>query len=148
MWNLMHVMQVIAYLRLLVQWPANANMMLQSLHNALTLENIINNLYDKYHDSYDGQNNEDIESLQGYGISYQNIYLSLGIFGIALSLLVFGVMFYAILKFFAERIRICHPIINFLRLKLFYSGWIRYLIASNLTMTHNCIFYLYITGSF
>ena len=60
----MHVMQVIAYLRLLVQWPANTNMMLQSMHNALTLENIINNLYDKFFDAFDGNNNAQVESLK------------------------------------------------------------------------------------
>ena len=41
----MHVMQVLAYLRLLVEWPANANMLLQSMYNAITLENVINDLY-------------------------------------------------------------------------------------------------------
>ena len=46
MWNLMHVMQLMAYLRLVVDWPANANMMLNSMHNAITLENIINSFYD------------------------------------------------------------------------------------------------------
>jgi len=30
-----------AYLRLVVDWPANSQMMLQSMHNAITLENII-----------------------------------------------------------------------------------------------------------
>lgn len=37
---------------------------------------------------------------------------------------------------------------NYLKRKLFYSGWIRYLIASNLIMAHNCIFFLYIKASF
>jgi len=31
-----------AYLRLVVDWPANSQMMLQSMQNAITLENIIN----------------------------------------------------------------------------------------------------------
>ena len=46
MWNLMHVMQVMAYLRLLVEMPANSNIILLSMHNAITLENIINSFYD------------------------------------------------------------------------------------------------------
>ena len=97
----MHVMQVIAYLRLLVQWPANTNMMLQSMHNALTLENIINNLYDKFFDAFDGNNNAQVESLKQYGISYQNIYLSLGIFGIFIGFLMLGLLLYMLLKFIA-----------------------------------------------
>ena len=48
MWNLMHVMQVIAYLRLLVEWPANASMMLKAIHNAATLENLVNAFYDTF----------------------------------------------------------------------------------------------------
>ena len=48
MWNLMHVMQVMAYLRLVVSWSANTQMMLASMHNAITLENIVNDLYDSY----------------------------------------------------------------------------------------------------
>ena len=35
-----------AYLRLLVVMPANSNIIMLSLHNAITLENIINNFYD------------------------------------------------------------------------------------------------------
>ena len=46
MWNLMHVMQVITYYRIMVEWPANANMMLLSMHNAITLENLINDFND------------------------------------------------------------------------------------------------------
>ena len=52
MWNLMHVMQVMAYLRLAVEQPANSNMMLQSMHNAITLENIINSFYDTFLDDF------------------------------------------------------------------------------------------------
>ena len=44
----MNVMQVVAYLRLLVDWSANANMMLQSMHNATTLENLIDAAYDNF----------------------------------------------------------------------------------------------------
>ena len=42
----MHVMQVITYYRIMVEWPANANMMLLSMHNAITLENLINDFND------------------------------------------------------------------------------------------------------
>ena len=35
-----------------------------------------------------------------------------------------------------------------IKAKLFYSVWIRYMIESNLKVTHNCIFMLYISGTF
>ena len=63
MWNLMHVMQVIAYLRLAVNWPANTSMMQNSIHNALTLENLIKYFTDKFKDEFDGENDEETERL-------------------------------------------------------------------------------------
>ena len=45
MWNLMHVMQVIAYLRLLVQWTANVDAMLKAVDNAITLDNVVDYFY-------------------------------------------------------------------------------------------------------
>ena len=46
MWNLMHVMQIITYFHMVVDWPANASIMFQSLENSITLENFINDFYD------------------------------------------------------------------------------------------------------
>ena len=64
MWNLMHTMQVISYLGLLVNWPANTSMMLQSMHNAITLDNLINPIYDAAIDDFEWieQSNDDSES--------------------------------------------------------------------------------------
>jgi len=58
MWNLMHTMQLVAYLRLVAQWPANSQMMLQSMHNAITLENLINTYYDSILDDFNALVNE------------------------------------------------------------------------------------------
>ena len=48
MWNLMHVMQIMAFLRQVVSLPANSNMMLDSVHEAITLENFNKELYNTY----------------------------------------------------------------------------------------------------
>ena len=59
MWNLMHVMQVMAYLRLLVEMPANSNIILLSMHNAITLENIINSFYDSIFSDFKDDSSSD-----------------------------------------------------------------------------------------
>lgn len=59
LWNLMHVMQVLAYFRLIANWPANTQMMLMSVHNAVTLENIINGVYDSIIDEEEDEDDED-----------------------------------------------------------------------------------------
>ncbi len=46
------------------------------------------------------------------------------------------------------RIKCCNVVRRILKQKLFYNVWIRYMIESNLKMTHNCVFYLYISGNF
>ena len=113
MWNLMHVMQVMAYLRLVVDWPANSNMMLLSMHNAITLENIINGLYDSIIGSLseevigssdNGSSvDEEDELLKKNDIPYKNIGLSLGIFGIFLGVLIILLLFYFVIKLLSIR---------------------------------------------
>ena len=72
--------------------------------------------------------------------------LSLGVFGIFLVGLVLAVILYVLLL----PLTVCFPRILQFELafndRLFYNAWIRYLIESNLTTTHNCIFYLFITA--
>lgn len=52
MWNLMHVMQLLAYMSLVVSWSANCQMMLKSVYNAVTLENIVQGIHTSYLDDY------------------------------------------------------------------------------------------------
>lgn len=119
------------------------------MHNAITLENIINSIYDKFIDGFDeSEDSEEQELLRASDIPYKNMYLSLGIFGIFFAVLIFGVMVYWGLKLLAGRFKFCNTVLTTLGRKLFYSVWIRYMIESNLKTTHNCIFFLYISGGF
>ena len=140
-----------AYLRLVVDWPANANMMLLSMHNAITLENIINGLYDSIIGGLSeefGDDDEEDALLKKNDISYRNIGLSLGIFGIVMGVLILALVVYCMLKLLSMRFRCVNTLVEKLKKKLFYSVWIRYMIESNLKMTHNCIFFLFISGGF
>ena len=74
--------------------------------------------------------------------------MSLGILFIFLTLLILAVFLYFITEVMADRLRFCKKVRNILKAKLFYNAWIRYMIESNLKMTHNCIFFLYVSGSF
>ena len=53
MWNLMHTMQLVAYIGMLVNWPANSSMMFKSIHNAITLENLINPIFEAIIDDFE-----------------------------------------------------------------------------------------------
>ena len=45
MWNLMHVMQVIVFTLYVVKWPANAELLIESMREAITLEDLLDSLY-------------------------------------------------------------------------------------------------------
>ena len=66
----------------------------------------------------------------------------------ALAILVVILLFYFMLKIASTRCKCCRSLIAWLKKKMFYNVWIRYIIESNLKMTHSCIFFLYISGQF
>ena len=108
----MNVMQVMAYLRLLVDWPANSHMILDSMHNAITLENILKEVKDSYFSDFVDQqeDDEELETLQRSGIQSKNILLSFGIFAIALAALIFVLVVYLVLRMLSLKIRCCRTI--------------------------------------
>ena len=60
----------------------------------------------------------------------------------------FMLMIYFMVQMAALRFKVFKKMQTFLKSKLFYNVWIRYLIASNLKVTHNSMFYLHIAGDF
>ena len=101
-----------AYLRLVVDWPANANMLLQSMYNAITLENVINDLYGSFmrnfgdqvfEEEQEKQSEEDLR-LEKSNIFSRNMALSMGIFGLVLIILVLALIFYYFTKLVSMRV--------------------------------------------
>ena len=121
-----------------------------SVKNAVTLENIIKYLLDKFKPELidDRGEEEEIQKLKDSDIASKNIYLSLGIFGFLFGLLFFALLVYFGLLCLLKRIKCCTAFVNNLKRKLFFNVWIRFMIESNLKMTHNCIFFVYISGGF
>ena len=78
----------------------------------------------------------------------KNLAMSLGIFAIFFGLLLFALLFWFVLKMLKVRVGCCATVRNVLKAKLFYSVWIRYMIESNLKITHNALFFLAMGASF
>ena len=139
----MHVMQVLAFLRLVIDMPANSNMLLLSMHNAITLENLFSSVYDSIlPDFTDPDEDQHKEDLKGADISHDNVYLSLGVFGLVFVILILAIGLFFLLRCLSVRNRCCGMIMGVLKAKLFYNAWIRYMIESNLKVTSNCLLYL------
>ena len=45
MWNLMNIMQVIVFTLYVVKWPANAELVIEAMLEAITLENLLGSIY-------------------------------------------------------------------------------------------------------
>lgn len=87
------------------------------MHNAITLENVTEAFYDSFVEDVveDFQENEATESLEDNGISSDNIYLSLGIFGICLIVLTFGLLLYSLTKICSRYFFCCSRLMQILK---------------------------------
>lgn len=96
--------------------PANCNIIMLSMHNAITLEKVINSFYDAIlpdfgEDDISEEDAAEEEELRNSDIPYKNVYMSLGIFGIFFGLLIFALLFYFLLRCLSLRVRICGTIL-------------------------------------
>ena len=57
MWNLMNVMQVLAYIKNFSNWPANVDTVLSAIDNAVTLDPLCDAIYDYGESAYDKAKN-------------------------------------------------------------------------------------------
>ena len=105
MWNLNHVMQVVAFLRLISNNPANLQLVFDSVYNAVTLRPIKTVVFEYGEEKYDlaKEKVQDDEFL-GMDIRKDNIFWSLGIFGIVLFALIIVLFLYYVIKLLRNRV--------------------------------------------
>lgn len=147
MWNLMHFMQLVAYLRMLVSWPANVQMMLSAVKEAITLDETLPGPDQFIPGIDDAPESNQAQQLVDKELPESAEELDVGIFMFCLIGLVITLVLYFVLRVLALRLPFLNKVVLYLHDKLFYNAWIRYMIESNLVETHNCIFYLHITGT-
>ena len=147
MWSLLNVMQVVAYLRNIENNPANLQMLLTSLDNAITLEQVKSAVKDLGKDKFEvARTKVTNEEFRKSGVDDNTLFWSLGLF--ALAFVVLSLMFglYYLVKTLNKRCKHFETIESKLKNKLFFSSAIRYMITGNLELTHTAIFYIAITG--
>ena len=76
------------------------------------------------------------------------LFWSLGIYALVCIILVMLLILYYLISYLMRRFRWLKIVERYLRRKLFYSSAIRFMVESNLKITHNSIFYLLMLGSF
>ena len=137
MWNLLNVLQVLAYMQFYTNWPARTSQMLLWLDNTVTMKPVTDKVFDygKTKFNVTKQMFSD-ENLLDYGITDGNLIRGLGVFAIVLILNLIGVAIYFLLAAISRgKCQWLKTPRDFLHRKLFYNGFLRYLIVSNLKLT-------------
>ena len=99
MWNLNHVMQIVAYLRLISNNPANLALIFDSVYNAVTLRPVTKLVFDFGEEKYDLAKEKTENSLEILDIKKNSIFWSLGIFAIVLIGIIIVTLFYYAIRF-------------------------------------------------
>lgn len=147
MWNLNHVMQVVAFLRLISSSPANLKLVFDSVYNAVTLKPLKIAIFEYGEEKFDlAKQKVNDDTLLEMDIRKDSIIWSLGIFFIILIALFITLVFYFVIRLLRRRIRKFQVLENFLAKTLFYSGGIRYLITSSLQLCYTCCMFLVYVG--
>ena len=148
-WNIMNVMQVVAYTRLYSNWPANIKTVMDNVQLAITMDIFFDRMMNFGKDQYEiAAAKMSNEELTRVGVSDPRLYRSLSIFALIFTFLALMMLVYFLCRVINRKCPKVQPLKDYLKKKLFYSAWIRYLIESNLKLTHNVVIFLLIFGSF
>ena len=135
----MHIMQILIFLINVLNWPANSEFVLLSIKEAVTLQAITDQFYELVLPN-EFLNEKDWDSLDNPSTA---LILSIAIFGVVLLVLLILIILYCLFKPCAEKLGgIFRKIWLFLRARLFYNVWLRYMIEGNLSISYHTIFFL------
>ena len=157
MWNLMNIIQILAYFRLYANWPAMIDFQLNQLELAITLKPVSDLVMDFGKSKFQLANETlSDENLKKAGVSDPEMFKTLGIFGFVLIILLILVGIYLILKHAHKAVaqkregtctKNVIKIKELLSKKLFYSSFLRYMIVSNLKLTVTIFGFFILTWS-
>ena len=121
-------MQIIAYLRLISNNPANLALFFDSVYNAVTLSPVKEMVFNYGVEKYELAKEKTENKLEILDIKKNSVFWSLGIFAIVLIGIILVTLLYYAIRFLTMRVRMFGRAEKYLRRKLFYSIWIRLLI--------------------
>ena len=78
----------------------------------------------------------------------KGLFWSLGIYAFIIILLFVLYVLYFLVKYIVKRFPCCKIVQKYMKRKLFFSSAIRFMVESNLKITHNSIYFLLMFGSF
>ena len=122
-WNLISVIQVIAFLKYFAPWPALCDQVLDKLFDAVYLHSLSQNFFNIGMSSYELLEQESKNAfLKGQGIQSEKVLKDIGIFTILAFVLGVLLLIYVVLKILAKKVKACKVAVDWFSSCLFYSG--------------------------
>lgn len=140
-WQFVNMIQMLAYLRWLVEWPANADLGYKCLDFSVSgrlQTDIMWNVLEiaLYGDDYDKKLRSDVEGYPAFIDEQNNLAKALGIYPL-LALLIVGTMIYVlVLKKCKSKNLKMRRTYNSLNRKLYYNTLLRFALEVDLKLTH------------
>ena len=149
MWNLMNVIQVLAYVRFFAGWPALTTEVFEYMDNAITMKPVTD-VASEYGKSEFEKANATLtdEGMLDIGVQDSSILKSFGAFGVAALVLLLLLVLYRMVTCLKRKTGLAHKLRLALEKKLFYSSFLRYLIVSNLKLNYTIWAFLLAKGGF
>ena len=126
--------------------PANLALIFDSVYNAVTLRPVKEIVFNFGVDKYDLAKEKTDNKLEILDIKKDSIFWSLGIFAIFLIGIILVTLLYYAIRFLKRRVKKFNDVEIYLRKKLFFRVWIRYLIQSSLKLCYACFTFLIYVG--
>ena len=135
MWNLLNVMQVLAYARNFTEWPATVKLVTKFIIEAIYLNEINNTIMDFGKSQFEVVKGvQKDEFMRQQGIEDTSLIKSLGVFFISICFIMLCFLLYYLIKKCARKCSCCGKARNFLQKKIFFNGPIRYVIVGYLKL--------------
>ena len=135
MWNLMNVIQVLAYVRFFSGWPAMMMEVFKYMDDAITLKPVSDPIFEYGQSQFEKANATlTDEGMKNMGVQDSTLIKSLGLFFVVILVLLFFVLIYFVVKSSKNEKSLAYKVKVKLEKKLFYSSFLRYLIVSNLKL--------------
>ena len=114
-------------------------MIQESVYQAIYLDYLYDWIFDYSKNCFEKLNAEvNDDSMEKAGIKYKNFIRGMGAFAVILLLLLLAHLAYLMLKWLKKE----NALRSYLKQKLLYQAWIRYMIESNLKSLHRAAFFL------
>ena len=150
-WQFVNTIQMLAYLRWMVEWPANADLGYRCLDYSVSgrlQTDIAWNIYEiaMYGENWDKKLKSDVEGLPAFIDEQKNLPKALGVYTFLAVLILATMIYVLVLKHCKSKNLKMRRTYNLLNRKLYYNTLLRFALEIDLKLTHQAVSIIWFIG--